>query len=108
MLLLTDLALVDPVPSDVRFFFLGGCCCSIRRNESSTIATFRLSRSVGSVNMPNVSKEPWRAGVMSRLGGLLRDELDCDWASLSGPSSKRPSLGARLFVAWPVLVGEIV
>src|SRR3569833_4079986 len=101
-------AVVDgfPVPSETRFFFRG--CCSKRRNESSTIATFLLSRSVGSVSMPRVSKEPCRAGVMSRLGGLLLDESESDFPSLSRPSSAWPSLGARLFVAWPVLEGEMV
>ena len=68
-----------PVPSDARFFFREGCCSSLR-NESSTMATFLLSRSVGSVKMPSVSKEPCRGGVMSRLGGLLR-ESDVDLPS---------------------------
>ena len=71
--------------------------------------TFRLSLSVGSVNIPRVSNEPWRAvGVMSRLGGLLREDPDTDLTSFSGTSSKWPSLAARLFVACPVLVGEMV
>lgn len=81
-----DLAVVAEVlaPSEVRFFFLGGGCCARRRNVSSTIWTLRFSLSVSSVNTPNVSNEPWRgAGVMSRLGGLLRDDPD----SLSPASS---------------------
>jgi hypothetical protein len=48
-----DLDFEEVVPSETRFFFLGGCCCSIRRKESSTIATFLLSLSVGSVNIPS-------------------------------------------------------
>lgn len=103
-----DFVLFVPVPSETRFFFRGGSCCSMRRKESSTMATFLLSLSVGSVSMPSVSKEPCRAGVMSRLGGLLRDEPDCDMPSMSGASSKWPSLAARLLVACPVLVGERV
>jgi hypothetical protein len=95
------------VPSDIRFFLRGGCCCSIRRNESSTIATLRFSLSVSSVSMLGLSREPCRAGVRSRLGGLLRDDSECE-ATSSAASSACPSLAARLFVACPVLVGEIV
>lgn len=107
-----EVLVAEDDPSETRFFLRGGCVCSILRNESSTMATFLLSRSVGSVRIPKVSNEPWRgagvdwAGVKSRLGGLLREEPDADAASASAASSKCPSLAALLLVAWPVLGGE--
>ena len=111
------MALLGCEPLLFRFGFFGACpfacwlSCSICSNVLSNAAIFLFSRSdmAGAVaDDAACSPETCVDGVTSRLRGRLRPEPVVDGLSSSSRSrAVTPSLPARLFVACPVLSGEI-